>query len=339
MYIYFHLCTIENWEEIVTKLFAKLQTSGLLDVCVELRVIVLGNHLERAKQLLKHPKTKIIIHSTDVNLYERPALYHIQKSAEGEDFKVLYFHSKGISKKNLRFRSYINDWVDMMCYFLIDGHKECIRLLSTAGAVGVNYMRAGEPLLRKNATNRTVENSHHFSGNFWWSCSRYLRTLPTTIGPKYLDPELWIGSGTGELHSVYQSRCRHYFQNYPPDRYVGKQKYTIIKVNKNTKPLQVKPATVQRRAPHTLPEPLQVKLDTAQKIPEKKTTKPLQVKPATAQRRILQRKTLRISLENNHTPKPLQIKPSTDQRRTPQRRIVQRRAAENCRELSNMVSK
>ncbi len=254
VYVYFHICTIENWEQVVTKLFTRLQTTGLLNICKELRVVVLGSQLERAKQILNHPKTKIIVHSTDVSLYERPALNHIRRSAENEDFKVFYFHSKGISKKNTKYKSYISDWVDMMCYFLIDRHQECIKLLSTAGAVGVNYGRAGNILLEKKATNRTFENSHHFSGNFWWSCSRYIRTLPTTIGPKYLDPEMWIGSGVGILCSVYHSNCRHYFEPYPPERYIGKKiPPRIINVNGRNvtapKPSRVTPAAPQRRIP------------------------------------------------------------------------------------------
>ena len=32
----------------------------------------------------------------------------------------------------------------------------------------------------------------HYHGNFWWSKSSYIKTLPRNIGPDYLDPEAWL---------------------------------------------------------------------------------------------------------------------------------------------------
>lgn len=230
IYIYFHCCTIENWEQVVTFLFERVKKSGLLDLCDEFRVVVLGEHLERAKEIMNHPKVKIIFYSTDISLHERPCLEHMREAAETEDFKTLYFHSKGVRKKNEALRDNIQDWIEMMCYFLFDGYAECLGLLDKHRcAVGVNYKRASAKLLQQHATNRTTRNSNHFSGNFWWSSSQFLRTLPKKIGPKYLDPELWVGLGQGMLVSLHQSSCKdHYFHRYHPNKYQGRKHQKVI---------------------------------------------------------------------------------------------------------------
>ena len=241
IYIYFHICTIENWVKVVSKLFDKLKTSGLLDLCQEFRVAVLGDQLDLVRQLLEHSKTRIIFHSQDLSLYERPALVHLHQSSEIDEFCAFYFHSKGIRSKNIEYRENISDWVDMMCYFLIDKHQKCLELLTRFEAVGVNFIDSvGDAFLKKVATGHTSENSRHFSGNFWWTRSDYIRSLPSIIGQGYLNPELWIGTGNGFMHSVHQSNIQHYFNRYPPHKYVNK----VSSENLQIDPPQIDPPQI-----------------------------------------------------------------------------------------------
>jgi hypothetical protein len=59
----------------------------------------------------------------------------------------------------------------------------------------------------------------HFSGNFWWSNSEYIKTLPTIHDLKYkIKPvlsvrhncEFWIGMGGGRLKSLWDSNINVY---------------------------------------------------------------------------------------------------------------------------------
>ena len=55
----------------------------------------------------------------------------------------------------------IEQWRDLMEYFLIRYHEKCLEIFNTnikIDTIGINV--AGKP--------------YHYSGNFWWACGRYL---------------------------------------------------------------------------------------------------------------------------------------------------------------------
>lgn len=244
LYVYIHICTINNWEEVVTNLYNKLCCSGLLDKIDELRVSIVGTEKKRVLEILNTPKTRIVFFSTDTSLYERPCLEAMRRDAEREQFKALYIHSKGIRTKNSQHFACISDWIELMCYFLIGGWKKCVEQLDKHSAVGINILRANRELSAKQMTNKNTSNSHHFSGNFWWANSSYILTLPVRVGELYLDPEVWIGSGTGTLLSLHQSTCRnHYFERYPPEKYINRQRQQVFSV-KNLINTHVKPVSL-----------------------------------------------------------------------------------------------
>lgn len=225
IYIYFHICTIGVWETIVRNTFSRLLRSGLLEKCDELRVCILGEHLETVRDILATDKLRIIFHSDDISLYERPCLEQLRIDSEKETFKVLYLHSKGVRDKNDSHRANINQWVEMMLYYLVDNHQMCIDILDVDSTAGTNFIKAGP------AMNVTRGKGWHYSGNFWWANSDYICQLPTKIGPAYLDPEMWVGLGKGVMHQLHSSHCNHYYKPYPTNKYIGK--FSHIKKNHN----------------------------------------------------------------------------------------------------------
>ena len=66
-----------------------------------------------------------------------------------------------------------------MNYYTIIKHEISIKLLKYYDVVGVTLFRY--PKI-------------HFSGNFWWSKSEHIYTLPYLISEKYLAPEMYICS-------------------------------------------------------------------------------------------------------------------------------------------------
>jgi len=222
--IYFHICLINNWKNIVTIYFNKLLESGLLDECYEFRVSILGNNPENVIKIIEHPKLRIIFHSTEITLYERPCLNHIKSSSLNDDFIVFYLHSKGVSNKNINNSDYILDWSNMMLYFLVERWKQFIKLLDNQVALGVNCRNVTDKveLSRNSSYTLKSKSTWHFSGNFWWANSKYVATLPDNIGNKYLDPELWIGQGYGLLINLFESNINHYKERFPKIMYLEK---------------------------------------------------------------------------------------------------------------------
>lgn len=228
-YIYFHICTINKWVNVVTKLYDKICTSGLIDIVEKINVVVLGNEVEQVKEILAHPKVNIIYHSTNIRIFERKCLQLLREHAQKENFKVLYIHSKGITKK--RREAFINDWIDYMIYFNIEKYPDCIKVLDEYDCCGVNLLKITNARDLKFVSN--ITRTEHFSGNFWWATSNYISQLPETVGPKYLDPEIWIGDcSKKKMYSFWQSDVDHYVQIFPLHMYTGptrNQDPTIIK--------------------------------------------------------------------------------------------------------------
>jgi hypothetical protein len=227
IYIYFHICTIGNWQEIVSKLFNKVRDTGLLDKIQRIFVTVLGSELNKVREILNHPKIFITFNSTYTHFYERKCLLRLREHAEYEDFYALYIHSKGVTRPQT---NEINDWINLLMYFLIDQHIECIKKLANYDTCGVDLNTAGAQFLKASASNTNVNQSVHYSGNFWWANSTYLRRLPIVIGPKYLDPELWIGAIMKKnMVSLWQSHMDHYKSRCLLGDYIGRQQIFVYK--------------------------------------------------------------------------------------------------------------
>ena len=204
--IYFHICCINNWRDIVQKLFNKIHESGLYNKIDEIRCVVLGKDYDET--MFQDPKIKIIYKSDDTSLYEFKIMELIYDDSQKEDFNVLYIHSKGISdvRKEAQVQANIRDWVDMMIYYLIDKHEKCLEKLQEYDAVGVNLI--SDPV--------------HFSGNFWWSKAGHIKTLGPIIDRSYNGPEFYITSkADGKYFSLWNSNVWHYGTPYPPEKYVG----------------------------------------------------------------------------------------------------------------------
>lgn len=119
---------------------------------------------------------KFIIKDIGANdkTYERFTL-HLMKKYINPDDKVLYIHSKGVTKPD-DINVYL--WRTYMEYYMFVKCEKCIKLLDDYDVVGVDF--------------QTRNNTPHFSGNFWWTTGKYYLSLPDEIGPGYIDPELYI---------------------------------------------------------------------------------------------------------------------------------------------------
>lgn len=206
-YIYLHICCINNWKDILNNLLFKIKDSGLYDKIDEIRCCILGNYDNY--ELLNDPKIKIIDTSDNINIYECFTLDHLYDDSKLEDFNVLYIHTKGLKHNGQNLN--VLDWVEYMCYFNIYKYDICINLLNNYDTVGVNMQYADKKFL-------------HYSGNYWWTKSSYIKKQEKCVYDCYNAPEFWINlKKNGNYVSLWKSNIsNHYTERYSSINYINK---------------------------------------------------------------------------------------------------------------------
>jgi GR25 family glycosyltransferase involved in LPS biosynthesis len=145
--------------------------------------------------------------SSDTLLYEVPTINKIRDfSLENPNCKILYLHTKGTGHP--KDAQNINDWIDMMLYFLVERYPAALYALKDHDVAGCNYH-----------TYESCRAPPHFSGNFWWAKTDYLATLPG-CGPNKFDAEFWLHTNNPKLKCLHDTGgMNHYFNVYPPENY------------------------------------------------------------------------------------------------------------------------
>ena len=219
--IFWHICLINQWKKVVVDQYQTLLDSKILDKVENVYISSLGkNEAELDFLLQMHPKLKLKQHTTDIRLYESFTLNDLHQWAQSNDSNVLYIHSKGVSYNNWMF-GHIWNWRKLMEYFLIEQHENCIDLLDNQNkdAIGCLLINSGKKI-------RILDEKHnyHFSGNFWWTTTKYIKTLPRLPNVdmrhnwNYWMCERWILYHYPNLniHVAYDSKNKHYY-NFSPD--------------------------------------------------------------------------------------------------------------------------
>lgn len=205
-YIYIHIATVNNWESILFDLLWKIKDSNLYDEIDEIRCGILGD--KGNSKLFNLPKIKIIGESDDLSLYESFTinLLHDDALNAEEEFNVLYIHTKGSKHDGNNIN--VLDWVKYLCYFNIYKYKTCFKYLHSHDSVGVNLQES--------------RGSLHYSGNFWWSKSSYIKRLEKCKREKYNDPEFWLTEKRiGNYVNLWLSHVTdHYTERYTYDKYI-----------------------------------------------------------------------------------------------------------------------
>ena len=139
-----------------------IKQSGLYDKLDYIFVIFLGEpqHLS-----IQDYKIKIIYYSKHTNEWEFPLLIRLKYFSDmiEKKIKILYIHTKGVFNK-----PHSKEWREYLEYFLIYKHDICLKLLDNYKCVGVNTQYYYDENKYRN----------HFSGNFWWANSDYIKQLP-----------------------------------------------------------------------------------------------------------------------------------------------------------------
>ena len=203
--VFYHLACTGNWRRVFAEQLRQLQQNGFQ----RLALTVLGpeEDLQTVHTLCAELKLQvsIIFHAPDLAYFEQPALLAIQAYARHNEAFVLYLHSKGVSRPADETKA---KWRRLMMRELVEKWERCMLQLPHYDVIGVNW--------------RDIPPVSHFSGNFWYASTKYLRTLTDfasyyehpryqlwdAINAKRLGCEFWIGSGR-EPPRVLSLVCRN----------------------------------------------------------------------------------------------------------------------------------
>ena len=193
-------------------LLNKIKTTGLINKLERLYIINIGMKLKK-KHLLsildlddKSKLLDIIEYSNNENLYELPTLELMRVYSKfNPGCAILYLQTKGISyDPSLQT---VNNWIDLMLYWLVEKHDKCIDLLSNTDIQSVGCNLLNSPHM-------------HYSGNFWWTKTDWLAGLNKINGKEKALAEWWLMSNdSGKHRCLFNSGVDHYQNTYPRSIY------------------------------------------------------------------------------------------------------------------------
>ena len=97
--IYIHIAVMGHFNQVVNEMLDKINSSGLYDKADEINLNVCGDG--SLLDIKKMPKYNITNETQDVEKCEFPTLDKIWEDCQIENSKVLYLHTKGVSKKEI----------------------------------------------------------------------------------------------------------------------------------------------------------------------------------------------------------------------------------------------
>lgn len=203
---FYHIFCTPGTPAIVSDQIQKLHFSGCYGALDTIYCFLAGQNqqmIDVVKAIIQKSGAKFVVSAEGPGdrSYERFTLLRMITMIEPQD-KVLYFHSKSITKLG---NPNVQDWRSFLEYMTFTKHQDALELLDTYDTVGVNY---------------NYHPKHHYSGNFWWATGKYLLRLPKEIHHDYWAPEFWIGFGQPKAYQLFNSKVDHYKSAYAFKEYV-----------------------------------------------------------------------------------------------------------------------
>lgn len=219
--VFWHICGINHWKEIAEDQFRTMSASGLLDRADRVMVTYLGQNRKDIGWLeSKSRKIEINNYSPDTKHYERMCLNGLHDWSKSNDATVLYMHAKGVSRTNNK--KNVWGWRKMLEYFTVENHERCLREMNGVDALGGNLC-----MVNRKSIEECQMPGHglHYSGNFWWARTQYIRTLPRIPEDVRLDvhgnyiryTEYWLLSAFPRVRCAvaFKTKVPHYYDREP----------------------------------------------------------------------------------------------------------------------------
>ena len=208
-----HSCTLSATETTTLNYIVNvINKTGFIDVVDSIFIVNIGIPIENIYNYNNEANDKYVVinYSDNASFFEYPSLNLTKQiSNDNPDSYILYLHTKGITHSDQKLNN-VNDWVNLMLYFLVENHDECINQLNKEyETVGCNYLFA-TPLYPM-----------HYSGNFWWSKASYINKLhlldETNVDKAYA--EFWLFIKNPKYYCIHMSPIDHYCESYPMEKY------------------------------------------------------------------------------------------------------------------------
>lgn len=168
LYYHFYIPnTPSHWELLLYEQLDCIEGSELHHHC-EVEICVSSNQ-ENYNKLQENIKSYSFLKSTwcntdiekNKNHYEGTTLLKLYDECENYQ-NVGYIHSKGV----VNLTKYVNKWRKVLEYAILEKYQDNFDALESGYDVsGIFWMH----------------NHSHFSGNFWWGRSSYIKTLPRPV--------------------------------------------------------------------------------------------------------------------------------------------------------------
>jgi len=241
--IFYHVAQLNDWrwKLLYQNQIHSIVFSGLYDSLNYFYVGINGD------EPLPETLPKIIYGYNKNKISEADTLKTLHNFCQNNDgYKILYIHTKGVSWQNDPKEYNVHRWRQYLEYFTIWKWRQNINLLDKYDCVGTEYW----PVAYLNGEKM---NFGHFSGNFWWATSSYIKSLDVDFLYNPIDEdiagqrwksEFWIGTGNPKLYNytnvVKEISDLYYHRFYVPTEYINVEKnMNDIKINLKNGKLEI----------------------------------------------------------------------------------------------------
>ena len=225
---FYHIFCVNDWKRIVYEQVTSLKKTELYALLNKIYVCVITNKNDDIHYLtdLFPGKFEIVIQSEDPKNYELPILRYIYEKSQCEDFLCFYFHTKGVSISEKNRKGGIESWRLLMEYFIFEKYNLAINTLQNGYSCYGVFQRfdAYNYFMLQN-----FNGNNYFAGNFWWTTSKYVATLPDpepeVVNDRYrFFAENWIGfSSENKPFCAYNSSVDIYHIPIPDVLYKNRK--------------------------------------------------------------------------------------------------------------------
>lgn len=177
IFIFYHLYCVNHSYELFLNTLNRIIDSGLYQKTSNIYGNLVGDKKEDILKLLsnKFKQDKKIIFTKSLDATGEGCTLDLmhKHSQNNPNSKILYIHSKGASYDDERKKTnplctteFAKQWTNRMHEYLIDNHEICLQNLNKKETDGIDFQEKPLP---------------HYSGNFWWANSNYIKTLKSYI--------------------------------------------------------------------------------------------------------------------------------------------------------------
>ena len=208
---YIHICQKKGWVKSLKLLLDSLYKSELYEATKIIRIGIVNDDGHIIDHKILHDNKFKILFMGKSEKYERPTLLHMRQKSGTETAYYWYLHTKGLRHFGTDIENNVIDWIKIMLHCNI-----------TYWNLAVNKLNEGYDTYGCNLVH-TSTYPYHYSGNFWWTTSKYVHTLSKKIGSAYCDPEFWI------LTNKNVKTCNIYETFNDPDAHYN-NRFTILPI-------------------------------------------------------------------------------------------------------------